>query len=566
MGIGESCAPLKPCQESRVQVAYLVADAGRLSPHPTSSLSPLRRVGSASRYSLDLSRIGVDTGRKAWLKERTRAARLLQQSRVIADALERVGLQGYREDRDVTEIDLVTLEATTAHRAFVNTNVIPVVMLSNTRQMTTQLMAYCRQRDCGGTMLVFGSIWCSVEELRGTIKARNRLASKIAAYIRKAYKSLGVDLIFANTEVVFKRENGVLMFHVHCHVLIEHPFMDPASYKAFVADVKRFLPMHYGNTSGMRPETAKEAVKYCFSPEKGAAYDLSDQEWADVAGAFRKMRFYRPMGGFRVWRRQFQAEKAPGFVMPSTESVVLTGNEAKDRRAICRAALAEARSKPWLSDAAAVKDYAREQIKRGWEQDVTVKPASRLALVVDPSTGETMVHAVPRRSGVEASYAAPDPDRDRTSGEDIVLSIAAPAPCFSSRMTPRLLVMNRSKFPVVDMLRHRGLLRFADTARAIYNARVPEAERLPMLDQASLQGRRWRVVQRGGQHFAVSEEAEQVDAAKKRAALKREQELAARSVMQHKTTITVSATKSQNPPPVVPLRHLEGRFTNPDAP
>lgn len=516
-------------------MARLIAEAGIYAPPVVPGRRALRRVATTTPKQVWLSRIGFQSMSDAdYATSQARSAQLNSDSRRIADALERAGWPAYRSSRAVSRIDLVTLAEEELTKAFRNCNVIPAVMVANTSMMRRELLAYTAQHSVRGTMVVLGSEWCGASQLRCRVQDLNRLVSKLASHLRE---SCAADVIFANTEIKFKRNaDGELLFHVHSHILVDHRYMPSADYRAFVYAIKARAPKNYAHTSGFNIRTTNEVVKYPFLPDKNNKLNLTDMEWRAIAESLHRQKLFRPMGGFRHWRRQFDPIHAAAFILQGCRPIILTGRQVSDRRTICRAALREARYRELLPGAAARKRFARGLISTGFQKRIVVSPARTLRSAMDPKTGATMVYADLRRHEFTARYADPLPDQERSS-EDIILHIATPGPRHSARMTPSVLVLDRSRRPIADVLRWRGLTPLVDDARAIWNARAEPDAWQPIIDDVNIREGSWRVVTRNGLKYAISKEAEALNNLK-------QQTPPSSPVMKHTTTTTVRASSA----------------------
>lgn len=126
-------------------------------------------------------------------------------------------------------------------------------------------------------------------------------------------------MIFANTEVTGQRDmQGKLVFHVHCHVLLDHGWLPPPRFAALVKDIKERAPSNYARVEAFEAgRSAQSLARYCIKPELFSDLAMTDFEILAFSEATRGKKFYRPLGGFKAWRKHLEPKKTPIFVIPN---------------------------------------------------------------------------------------------------------------------------------------------------------------------------------------------------------------------------------------------------------
>lgn len=269
-------------------------------------LYPVLEVG---HDDLELATVGREVDLAGWYQSKARSDELLRLTTQIADALESQGRMAYRQDRDLTRVCLVTLAEERLPKTFRNINILPLPQVTRTSGMRRELMTFVSAHAIKTQMVVFSAGWVPVSMLRETIQELCSLISDLAPRLRWEWKA---DIFFRNVEMVYHRDTtGRLMIHVHSHMMVDHPYFEPQRYEAFKEYVKARAPKGYAHFSYIEPENLAEAVKYPFQPEKGSDVKLTDAEWAAVADAVENLDFFRPMGGFKEWRKDLRPKGEP---------------------------------------------------------------------------------------------------------------------------------------------------------------------------------------------------------------------------------------------------------------
>jgi hypothetical protein len=226
----------------------------------------------------------------------------------------------------------------------------------------------------------------------------------------------------------------------HGHMIVTGPRVARRQIKQLEAFVRRFMKsagyQGYCHVSSIQPGNIERAVAYSLNIEKrGSLADLmSPNELADFYFQTRGLRFFRPAGGFRLFRRELN---------PVKEIIDTTGQIQREGRP------------------------GRRPIR--WFDDKTLKMKWRLT-----DRARTTVPADCVRNG-------------SSSRRDIVLALQLPNACFSQRMTTAIVVKNYGG-DFVEMVLRQGPECEAgiNKRRIIYNGRVIRDGRpdlaVPLLD------------------------------------------------------------------------------------
>lgn len=287
----------------------------------TSSGRRLKRLASTSRGAVDRARTGQEAmSEEAWELDQASRQEILARSADVAAAIERAGGTAFRRAPELTEINLVTLKERAVPRGFRNNNFIPAVMMLNTRHVRQELGVYVSEHQVSGSTVVLGCGLHAMEDLDRIIASMSRTVSRIADHIASKFK---VDVIFANTEVKAHRTaSGKLAFHVHCHVIIDHNRLPSPRFAALVEDIKQRAPSNYARVEPFKAgDSAQSLVRYCIAPELFINVGMTDCEALALSKAVHGKKFYRPLGGFKTWRRQLRRITKPIFVLPNPADI-----------------------------------------------------------------------------------------------------------------------------------------------------------------------------------------------------------------------------------------------------
>lgn len=520
-----------------------VSDRGRGSSAPTTSVGrSLRLLSETTIGDVDRQRTGREAmSPEAWEKATAAARRLHGISMTIAEALERAGVVAFQNGPPITRIDLATRSEELLPRRLRNNNLFPSVMMANTRAMRAELVAYASLHRVSGTAIVFGHELFEVADLGARIDEIIRIGSRMAHAVRRKY---GVDVFFVNTEITAHRHDGKLSYHVHCHMLIDHGFLAGDLYAQLIDTLKEFAPSRRVRASGFRPgDEAVALSRYCIKPDMHAELGMSDEETAALYHAVKKKRFYRPMGGFKAWRTQFQADRRPIVLVPNpadclaarslltgsalgrprrpATSIDLTGTWRRDAHALFKAVrhaascCAAPASNPKDVRRSVIAEAIRCQVDpirikaaiRGAFQAIggtsdlprqvrryrllakviealhaemmrsgrtrTSTPAGRMVVLRDTNGDEPyrVLRSAPKQHWLSAEYP---------SKHDILVHRAIASPGRTSRMSPSVLIANRSGISVVALFQRLNLIQDHLKLMAVWNARCSPRERVPI--------------------------------------------------------------------------------------
>ncbi|MFA6965639.1 MULTISPECIES: hypothetical protein [Bosea] len=324
----------------------------------------------------------------AWIRSQVGRKAILAQSTAIAEAIERAGGTSFRQTTPLVEMDLVTLTERPVPQGFRNNNVIPSVMVSNTRQLRHELDAFVSEHRVSGTTVVLGCDLHRIEALDGVIERMARDSSRIGDHLARKFK---VDLFFANTELTARRDaEGTLLFHVHCHLLIAHPWLPLASFTTMVEHIKQRVPAHYARVEPFQAgSSAQSLVRYCITPELFKNVRMTDQEVLGLSEAVHGKKMYRPMGAFKTWRQQFRPVRNKIFVAPHPGDAdrFYTDGTGATRERPRRPPVITDIGRGYRKDTLAVLSDARRAARAYETQIGRMAPESRPRILLDAARG-----------------------------------------------------------------------------------------------------------------------------------------------------------------------------------
>jgi hypothetical protein len=287
-------------------------------------------------------------------------------------------------------------------------------------------------------MIVVKGGWIQLVNYR---RAHLRLARTMSDLARELKRRFGWILQFANIENKIHCDaiSGA-QSDQHGHMIVTGPRIGRRQIKLLETFVRRFMKsagyQEYCHVSSIQSENIERAVAYSFDIEKrgSLANLLSPNELADFYWQTRGLRFFRPAGGFRHFRRELN---------PVKEIIDATGQIQRAGRP------------------------GRRPVR--WFDDKTVKMKWRLT---DRARSNVPTECV--RNG-------------SSSLRDIVLALQLPSACFSERMTTAIVVQNYGGDFVEMVLRQGPEFEVGvNKRRIVYNERVirgghPELA-VPLLD------------------------------------------------------------------------------------
>ena len=248
--------------------------------------------------------IGLEVERDSWLEGQSRDRQLREQSVDIADRLEKQGINAYQSENNTTLIGLCSgaVEKTSPFR---NSNIIPVMQSKNVHNTMKHLQYYgdIPKNKKRLRMLVVSNGWIPLSDYRTEHTAFSRLISRFAA--DQITKSNGVEVVYYNVENTIHRIDGIPYLNMHAHVLIKSTRkLGPQKWKAFINWIKTRFPKGYVHDS--RIGNIKECVKYVFKPCEFE--QLTDVELAELFTQTFKLKFYHPMGEFKILRKKMKED------------------------------------------------------------------------------------------------------------------------------------------------------------------------------------------------------------------------------------------------------------------
>lgn len=387
-----------------------------LCQHPVSGRGDRGRlwaVPHAPRSMLWTSRTGVDVDLSSFTKADVSRDLLRSADARIARALEAAGIQ-MRRKHSMAQVCPIT--GTTKNlECWENKKILPSMQKQQTSQILNALKCYIDTNKIYTQMIVFSAGWVPLTELRTRVRLLSKQIKELRLDVEKKY---GCDIFYRNIEFTeHKIEDGTVMCNLHSHALIDMPYIGSKDeYDSFLNTLRLGIDKGYVHISPL--DKVNEACKYAFKP----IVDFEDDAIVELYHQTYRLNFYQPLGGFRVWLRQFDA----------SEEVTADG-------------------------------------------EVVKIPARKLVQLSD-SDGELEWVAIPR-SGDIAVPDVPD-DSELPPPVNCVVGVQAPAPWTGPRLMPALLVLNFQpevgRDPVATLCAGKyGLSQFVNRLRAVHNARQP---------------------------------------------------------------------------------------------
>ncbi len=264
-------------------------------------------------------------------------------------------------------------------------------------------------------MIVFSAGWVPLKELRTRVRLLSKQIKELRLDVEKKY---GCDIFYRNIEFTeHKIEDGTIMCNLHSHALIDMPYINSKDeYESFLNTLRSGIDKGYVHVSPLGK--INEACKYAFKP----IVDFDDDAIVELYHQTYRLNFYQPLGGFRIWLRQFDA----------SEEITQDG-------------------------------------------EVIKIPARKLVQLSAPDDGLEWV-AIPRSGDIAVPDVPDDPEPPQPV--NCVVGVQAPAPWTGPILMPALLVLNfqpeTGRDPVGMLCAGKyGLSQFVNRLRAVHNARQP---------------------------------------------------------------------------------------------
>jgi hypothetical protein len=369
-------------------------------------------VPHAPRSALWTARTGVDVDPDSYRKAVASRDVLRSADARIARALEAAGIQ-IRRKRSMTQVCLIT-GTSKAVECWENKKILPSMQKQQTSQMLSSLKCYIDTNKIYAQMIVFSAGWVPLVELRSRVRLLAKQIKELRLEVEKKY---GCDIFYRNIEFTeHKVEDGTVMCNLHSHALVDMPYIAEDKYNEFLSTLRRGIDKGFVHVSTLNK--VNEACKYAFKP----IVDFDDDAIVELYKQTYRINFYQPLGGFRIWLRQFDA----------SEEITQDG-------------------------------------------EIIRTPARKIVQLPGPD-GDLEWVSIPR----SGDLPVPDEPEDLNPPEPVncVVGIQAPAPWTGPIMTPALLVLNHQpvdgRDPVATLCAGRGhLAKLVNRCRALYNARQP---------------------------------------------------------------------------------------------
>lgn len=387
-----------------------------LCQHPVSGRGDRGRlwaVPHAPRSTMWTARTGVDVEHASFAKATASRDALRFADERIARALEAAGIQ-MRRKHSMSQVCPITGK-TNNLECWENKKILPSMQKQQTSQMLTALKCYIDINKIYTQMIVFSAGWVPLKELRTRVRLLSKQIKELRLDVEKKY---GCDIFYRNIEFTeHKIEDGTIMCNLHSHALIDMPYINSKDeYESFLNTLRSGIDKGYVHVSPLGK--INEACKYAFKP----IVDFDDDAIVELYHQTYRLNFYQPLGGFRIWLRQFDA----------SEEITQDG-------------------------------------------EVIKIPARKLVQLSAPDDGLEWV-AIPRSGDIAVPDVPDDPEPPQPV--NCVVGVQAPAPWTGPILMPALLVLNfqpeTGRDPVGMLCAGKyGLSQFVNRLRAVHNARQP---------------------------------------------------------------------------------------------
>jgi hypothetical protein len=294
-----------------------------------------------------------------------------------------------------------------------NKKILPSMQKQQTSQMLTALKCYIDTNKIYTQMIVFSAGWVPLTELRTRVRLLSKQIKELRLDVEKKY---GCDIFYRNIEFTeHKIEDGTVMCNLHSHALIDMPYIESKDvYDNFLNTLRSGIDKGYVHITPL--DKVNEACKYAFKP----IVDFDDDAIVELYHQTYRLNFYQPLGGFRVWLRQFDA----------SEEITQDG-------------------------------------------EIIKIPARKLVQLPGSDDGLEWV-AIPRSGDIAVPDVPDDPEPPQPV--NCVVGVQAPSPWTGPRLMPALLVLNFQpdvgRDPVAMLCAGKyGLSQFVNRLRAVHNAR-----------------------------------------------------------------------------------------------
>lgn len=379
------------------------------------------RIGVAGYASVLRQNTGATWGAESWCEGQERQGKLSEQTRRLADVLERNGITT-RLPSEVMALGEVTggTALTESWRAI---RFLPAVAQRDRKPVLNALKLW--QRTAGGKWLRYAVVTSGARVPLGgpgDLSLRKRQSEhtrNVSRWAHDARKDYGVEVVFRATEFTVN-DDGV---HLHSNVLYRpNEKMSAERWSEFLAWSGKRLGAHWKDCGLV--EDMNEVVKYALKPSEVEGLADAHVVWLyeNLFGA----KLCQPMGVFAEW---------------------LTGL-AQDRLKVAQ-----------VVDAVAPAGERKKSRLRLVEKPCRETAAQRRAKEKDDKDDDVLGDA-PDTPDVGDAPVEVEPPGRKAPGENVLVARTLPQPKFSPWSEPLSLVLNYTENPVTpDGIRRLELLR-----------------------------------------------------------------------------------------------------------
>lgn len=330
---------------------------------------------------------GQEINRLTWEKRQGELRLLKDQTRVLADRLEQGGVNT-RGDGQVALVGVVTGQVQELE-SWRNINLLPVVAQRNRNDILNDFKYFSSTHSYLRYFVVTSGVRCPVEEIGERLKWLHSHVRRFG--VSKLAKENGVELVLRADEVTIKRgADGLPSYHVHLNLVLDFKRrLGSSGYSEFMKGFHEFFGGVQLKDCGKIVDS-REVVKYVTKPAD--VMSLEVEELVALHHQLFRCHLVQPMGEFKRLR---DGLRQGGVRM---------------------------RQRPVVRDGIATHEWVRE---KRWER---VKHGVRCDC-----------------ERCRLADVARDFEREDVSPpSDQVLSITRPAPFFTNRCEPAVVVRNYS--------------------------------------------------------------------------------------------------------------------------
>ena len=235
-----------------------------------------------------------------------RSLAIKEQSRIMADRLEAVGIPAYRASAGVFhKVGLLTNLDEELSRQFANLMLIPSVAVQSRSHLRNDLSFWidnvCEHSKhlrymvvtCGENVPVFGPLK----------RDHERWTAKVSKAFKVLNERYGATIYYRHTE--FTRNAEDRSVNMHMNILYHVPYLEGDGWRCFLDDVRELVDCAIDEAGILR--SPDEVVKYVTKPSD--VLGMSDSELAWFASETKKARLFHAYGSLKEFRADLKRER-----------------------------------------------------------------------------------------------------------------------------------------------------------------------------------------------------------------------------------------------------------------